>query len=88
MSRTFIVTVEGADEVAQSDLLDWLSSQVCVLIRSDVLARGSIAPSDNLVLVLGVDEVDKVLIMDGADVRARQTNLTPLIRSLGGSLCG
>lgn len=63
-------------------------SEACDLIRMDVLAQGRVDPVDNLVLVLGVDEVDKVLIAGAVDVRERRSNLTPLIRSLGGALCG
>ena len=61
--------------------------KACRLIRSDMLARGNMDPLDNLVLVLGVDEVDKVLI-DVAGVEERRVNLTPLIRSLGEAMCG
>jgi len=78
-------------------LTDFMGSQqvekltirkACDLIRMDVLAQGSMEPVDNLIIVLGVDEVDKVLVMEAPDERGRRANLTPLIRSLGGSLCG
>lgn len=59
-----------------------------LLIRADRLQRGEMEPIDNLILVLGIDEIDKVLIDDTDSPKERRKNLTPLIRALGESMCG
>ena len=58
------------------------------LIRADMLQRGEMEPIDNLVLVLGIDEIDKVLVKEASSPRERRRNLTPLIRALGEAMCG
>ena len=62
-------------------------SEASLLIRADMLQSGEMEPMDNLVLVLGIDEIDKVL-MESDSPKERRRNLTPLIRSLGEAQCG
>ena len=59
-----------------------------LLIRTDMLQRGEMELMDNLVLVLGIDEIDKVLVEGSSSPEERRRNLTPLIRALGGAMCG
>jgi hypothetical protein len=59
-----------------------------LLIRADMLQRGEMESMDNLILVLGIDEIDKVLIKDSDNPKERRRNLTPLIRALGEAVCG
>lgn len=60
----------------------------CLLIRADMLQRGEIERMDNLVLVLNIDEIDKVLVKGLSSPEQRRIHLTPLIRDLGAALCG
>jgi len=58
------------------------------LIRADMLQRGEMEPIDNLVLVLNIDEIDKVLVQGADSPEQERRDLTPLIRALGGAMCG
>ena len=62
--------------------------KACLVIRSDILQRGEVEPIDNLILVLNVDEIDKVLVKGLRSPEQRRRNLTPLIRALGEAMCG
>lgn len=57
-----------------------------ILIRQDCVARKLVGSEDNLVVVLGVDEINHVLL-SSAEPLERRRSLTPLIRALGASLC-
>ena len=78
-SRNFL----GEKEVERMDIL-----MASYLIRTDMLQRGEMEDIDNLVLVLNIDEIDKVLIEESSSREERRRNLTPLIRALGENMCG
>ena len=58
------------------------------LIRADMLNRGEMELMDNLVLVLGIDEIDKVLVRSFERPEERRVHLTPLMQALGEAMCG
>ena len=71
----------GEDQAEKLTIYDAMQ-----LIRADMIKRGEIDAKDMLVMVLAIDEIDKVLV-DGPDVERRR-NLTPMIRALGSAMCG
>lgn len=56
------------------------------LIRRERVEQGKMTADDELVVVLGVDEIDKTLI-PSPSTEGRRRYLTPIIRSLGAEMC-
>lgn len=73
----------GADRVQALAMGDCLR-----LIRADLVARSELQATDDLLIVLGVDEVDKVLDRSASDLKQRRAFMSPLLVGLGTSLCG